>query len=239
MHTFELPEEIKARVAERVGQAHPFAALAPVRTALVVIDMQNYFMKEGYMGEVPMAREIVPGVNRLADAVRSAGGHVVWIQNSTNNTRQSWSVFHEDLLSPQKQKLRYATLAEEHEGHELWPALDVRTQDAKIIKKRFSAFIQGSSNLDSYLRERGFDTLLIAGTATNVCCESSARDAMMLNYRKVMVSDALATYTDAEHAASLMAFYSIFGDVLTIDETIAALGSLAKEPGEKKQYEAA
>jgi len=223
MHQFELPEDLVARVSERAGAAHPFSALVPEKTALVVIDMQNYFLQEGFMGEVPMAREIVPGVNRLAGAVREAGGHVVWIMNSTNDTRQSWSVFHEHLLAPDKQKQRYETLSEAHSGHELWPDLDVKGEDQKIIKKRFSAFIQGSSRLEEHLRSGGYDTVLIAGTATNVCCESSARDAMMLNFRTVMVSDALATYTDAEHAASLMAFYSIFGDVLTIAETIAAL----------------
>jgi ureidoacrylate peracid hydrolase len=50
-----------------------------------------------------------------------------------------------------------------------------------------------SSDIDAQLRSRGIDTLLIAGTATNVCCESTARDAMMLDYRVIMLSDANAT----------------------------------------------
>lgn len=228
MHAFRLSEDLVARVADRVGRAHPFDTIAPERTALVVIDMQNYFMKPGFMGEVPMARRIVPGVNQLAAALRRMGGHVVWIKNSTDDTRVSWSIFHEDLLSPEKQRLRYETLGEDHEGHELWPLLDVKPEDAQVIKKRFSAFIQGSSDIVAHLRQRSIDTVLIAGTATNVCCESSARDAMMLNFRTVMVSDACATYTDAEHAASLSAFYSIFGDVQTIDETIASLARGAR-----------
>jgi nicotinamidase-related amidase len=96
-------------------------------------------------------------------------------------------------------------------------------RDGQIVKKCFSAFIEGSSNISPYLFERGIDTLLIGGTATNICCESSARDAMMLNFKVTMVADALATYTDAEHNASLAAFYSIFGDVQTVDEAVAAL----------------
>ncbi len=228
MHHFKLADDLVTRVADRVGREHPFDTLLPERTALVVIDMQNYFLKPGYMGEVPMARQIVPGVNQLAAALRRMGGHVIWIMNSTDDTRESWSVFHECLLSPQKQSLRYETLAEDHEGHELWPMLDVKPEDAQIVKKRFSAFVQGSSDIVAHLRQRGVDTVLIAGTATNVCCESSARDAMMLNFRTLMVSDACATYTDAEHAASLSAFYSIFGDVQTIDETIASLARGAR-----------
>jgi ureidoacrylate peracid hydrolase len=110
-----------------------------------------------------------------------------------------------------------------HEGHALWAELDARPADAQIVKKRFSAFLPGSSDLVSYLRARGIDTVLIGGTATNVCCESSARDAMMLNFKVVMVHDVLATYTDEEHNATLRTFYSIFGDVQTVDETIAAL----------------
>jgi nicotinamidase-related amidase len=148
---------------------------------------------------------------------------VVWIRNATNGTRESWSVMHDHLMTPESRDLRYATMDIEHEGHALWSELDVRPEDGQIVKKRFSAFIEGSSNISPYLRERGIDTLLIGGTATNICCESSARDAMMLNFKVTMVADALATYTDAEHNASLATFYSIFGDVQTVDEAVAAL----------------
>jgi ureidoacrylate peracid hydrolase len=58
------------------------------------------------------------------------------------------------------------------------------------------------------------DTLLITGTVTNVCCESTARDAMMLNFKTIMVSDANAARSDEEHSATLAAFYAIFGDVM-------------------------
>jgi len=228
MHPFVMPAEMVARVTERCGNPHPFDTLIPERTALVVIDMQNYFLKPGYMGEVPMARKIVPGVNQLAAALRRMGGCVVWIKNSATDTRESWSVLHEHLLTPAKQKQRSATLMEDHEGHELWPMLDVKADDAQIIKKRYSAFIQGSSDIVAYLRVRGVDSVLIAGTATNVCCDSSARDAMMLNFRSVMVSDALASWTDAEHASALINFYTMFGDVQTIDETIQSLARGAR-----------
>jgi ureidoacrylate peracid hydrolase len=223
MHSFSLPADLVERVTARTGRPHPFDVMEPSKTALVVIDMQNYFMKPGFQGEVPKARDIVPDVNRLAAAVRAAGGHVVWIKNATNDTRENWSVFHDWVLTPQKRDTRYATMDTGHEGHALWAELDAKPEDAQIVKKRFSAFIQGSSDIEAHLRARGIDTLLIAGTATQVCCESSARDAMMLNFKVTMVPDALATYTDEEHGASLRAFYSIFGDVQTIDEVKASL----------------
>jgi ureidoacrylate peracid hydrolase len=68
-------------------------------------------------------------------------------------------------------------------GHALYPELDVAEGDLRVRKTRFSALIQGSSDLDALLRARGIDTLIVVGTATNVCCESTARDAMMLNYK--------------------------------------------------------
>lgn len=223
MHEFSLPSDLIEGVTNRTGRAHPFDVMNPAKTAFVVIDMQNYFMKPGFQGEVPPARKIVPAVNKMAAALRAMGGHVVWIKNATNDTRESWSVFHDHLMTPDRRDTRYTTMDTAHEGHNLWGELEARPEDAQIVKKRFSAFIQGSSDIESHLRARGIDTLLIGGTATNVCCESSARDAMMLNFKVTMVSNALATYTDEIHAASLNAFYSIFGDVQTVDEAIASL----------------
>jgi ureidoacrylate peracid hydrolase len=223
MHELSIPAHVVERVIRRAGRPHPFDVIEPAKTALVVIDMQNYFMKPGFQGEVPMARKIVPTVNRLAAATRELGGHVVWVKNTTSATRESWSVMHDWLQTPERRDRRYASMEIAHEGHELWPELDVRPEDAQIVKRRFSAFIQGSSDLEAHLRGRGVDTLLIAGTATQVCCESSARDAMMLNFKVVMVPDALATYSDEDQNASLRAFYSNFGDLQTADEAIASL----------------
>ena len=75
----------------------------------------------------------------------------------------------------------------------------------QLTKTRYSAFIQGSSNIERLLRDRGIDTLLVTGTATNVCCESSARDAMMLNFKTIMVTDGNAATDDDDHNASLIA----------------------------------
>ncbi len=109
------------------------------------------------------------------------------------------------------------------EGFKLFPALEVLPDDLRVKKIKYSAFIAGSSDIDAQLKSRGIDSVLITGTATNVCCESSARDAMMLDYRVTMVSDGNATWTDEEHAATLNSFLLFFGDVMTTDEAIAKL----------------
>ncbi len=223
MHRTRIPQETITAVTARMGRAHPFDAIDPLKTALVVIDMQNHFVAPGFMNETPMAREITPAVNRLAAGVRKMGGHVVWIQNSTNDTWESWSVYHCDLNTPERAKKRYASMDEAAEGHQLWHALDPQPEDTRMTKKRFSAFIQGSSGLEALLRARGLDTVLVAGTATQVCCESTARDACMLNFKTLMISDANATSSDEIHNASLNAFYLNFGDVQTVDEALASM----------------
>ena len=73
------------------------------------------------------------------------------------------------------------------------------------------------------LRERGIDTILITGTVTNVCCKSTARDGMMLNFKTIMVTDGNAAVTDEDHNASLTSFYQTFGDIMSTDMLISCL----------------
>ncbi|MEA2953577.1 MAG: ureidoacrylate peracid hydrolase [Alphaproteobacteria bacterium] len=224
MHKLAISPAVTARVKARSGKAHPFDMLEARHTALLVIDMQNYFVQPGAQGESASAREIVPAINHLASELRSRGGHVAWIRNSTSDTKD-WSTFHNCLMTPERRDRRYKAMDETSggEGFEFWHALDIQPGDTKLAKKRFSAFIQGSSGIERHLRSRHIDTVLIAGTATNVCCESTARDAMMLNFKTVMVADALAAQTDEAHNASLSAFYSNFGDVQTVSEVLESL----------------
>ncbi|MBM6595221.1 isochorismatase family protein [Microvirga pudoricolor] len=225
MHTFEMPKHVTDRVVARRGTAHPYDNIDPSKTALVVIDLQNGFMKPGVAHALcDMAREIVPNVNRLAETVRATGGTVVWIRNTfTDETLESWSHMHECLTLPERKQKRIEAMSEGTEGHELWADLVTAPEDLTIKKYRYSALIQGSSDLEAQLRARGLDTVLITGCVTNVCCESTARDAMMLNFKTLMVSDANAASNDEEHAASLIAFYLTFGDVMTTDEVCERL----------------
>src|SRR6266852_3551841 len=101
--------------------------------------------------------------------------------------------------------------------------LEALLGDLRVRKATYSAFMPGSSDIEAQLKSRGIDTVLITGTATNVCCESTARDAMLLDYRVMMISDANATWTDEEHAATLNTFMMFFGDVMSTDEAVARL----------------
>jgi ureidoacrylate peracid hydrolase len=218
------PPSIIQRVVARRGSEHIFSDLDPRRTALVVVDLQYAFMDDAIGHAVcPAARDIVPAVNRLASAVRASDGGVFWIKNTFDEScLTEWSVM-QDMATPAARARRAAAMSEGSKGHDLWPGLDVKPEDEILKKFRFSAFLPGASTLPERLKARGFDTVLITGTVTNVCCESSARDAMMFNFRVVMVSDGNAAATPEEHEASLTAFYLTFGDVMDTDMVVGLL----------------
>ena len=126
----------------------------PIKTAFVVVDMQNYFMARGQQVEIPAAREIVPNINRLADALRKAGGLVVWVRTISNeDSFKNWSHFHDILNTPQRKARRHEAMKEGAFGSKLWPELDVRAEDLIVCKTRYSAFIQGSSSLEAELAQ--------------------------------------------------------------------------------------
>jgi ureidoacrylate peracid hydrolase len=166
---------------------------------------------------------IVPNVNRLAGAVRDTGGLVVWIQaEAVEEFRDGWDPFRE-LFREEARNRRLTSLARDAEGFKLWQGLDVQPSDERIVKRRYSAFIQGASDIEKLLLRREMETVLITGVATNVCCESTARDCMMRGFRTIMVSDANASFSAAEHHAALLNFITYFGDVQSTDEVIARL----------------
>jgi ureidoacrylate peracid hydrolase len=109
------------------------------------------------------------------------------------------------------------------EGQKLWSGMETSPEDIVVTKNRFSAFLPSACNLPKLLPERGIDTVLITGTLTNVCCESSGRDAAMSDYKVIMVSDGNACRSDDDHVATMKTFITVFGDVRTTDEIIKLL----------------
>ncbi len=107
---------------------------------------------------------------------------------------------------------------------QLWSGLEVRETDLHATKSGWSAFFPGKCDLHEQLREFGVRNLLIAGTVTNVCCESSARDAVELGYRVTMLSDANVGHSYGLHEASLATFFRIFGDVRPVSDLPQILG---------------
>ncbi|WP_251863915.1 isochorismatase family cysteine hydrolase [Achromobacter sp. Marseille-Q4962] len=219
----EFPQWVQDRVIARQGRLHPYDDLPGPRTAVVVVDMQRYFTLPGYQGECASARAIVEPINRLCAAVRDAGGTVVWVQTASDNADAFWSHHHGVMLTPERSRRRLETLRRDSPGFGLHDDLRTEDGDLRVVKRFYSAMAPGSSELEPLLRGRGVDTLLIAGTVTNVCCESTARDAMMRDFRTIMIDDALAAVTQAEHEHALYGWMLFFGDVLSVDEAAARL----------------
>ena len=225
MHKYVVPEAIRARVLKLQGKPFALDQIEPERTALVVIDMQNYYVADGFPNEAPMARVIVPNINKMAAALRKAGGYVVWVQTDSAQALAKWGNHHRYKLTRENAARRIAKLSDKDEGFKLYKGLDAKPDDLYARKIKYSAMVDESSNLDRVLYEEGLDHLLIAGTKTNVCCDSTARDASMMEYRVVMLSDCCATLSDEEHAAALNNFRVSFGDVMTVTEVLERMPS--------------
>jgi nicotinamidase-related amidase len=220
MSTSPTPYGMPAYVIERVmakrGRLHVFDRFDPRETALLVIDMQNF-----YVGEIPSVLAIIPNINRLAAGLRERGGLVVWLGMTAGAGGTSrWSVYHDNFFTPEKGANHRDQLSEGHHGHKFHEQLAIAPGDPIVYKSRFSPFVAGASEIESVLRPRGIKNLIVTGTATNMCCESGARDAMMLDYHVVMVVDANGARYDDDHLAGLASFYQSFGDVRTTDEVL-------------------
>ena len=216
-------KEIVDRVMQRRGRLHLFERLEARRTALVVIDMQNAFVAKGAPVEVPKARDIVPAINQLAAELRKRRVPVIWVCHQNDPDGRDWERFFASFVAPQDRKRAAQALSAGDPLQRLYGELHVSPGDLATTKNRYSALIGESSPLGALLKQHHIDTLLIAGTKTNVCCECTARDAMMLDYKVVMLSDCTAALSEGEHLGTLENVIQQFGDVMTSDEVLRIL----------------
>ncbi len=210
---------LPAWATERGRKMNFFPVIDPAKTALIVIDMQNAFLVEGQPVFNRHAVDIVPNINALAVGLRAAGGTVVWTRHAFVTTSPlappPWRMQGEARLAVLK------SLTPDTFGYALYDGLDVAPGDLVIDKYRYSAFLPNSSDLDARLRAAGIDTIIVTGTVTNCCCESTARDGSMLDYKTFFLSDANAAFTDEEHNASLLSMATIFADMRTTAEMLS------------------
>ncbi len=219
----EFPQWVIDRVVSRQGRLHPFDSFDAGKLAFVVVDMQNYFLLPEFPAAVPSAPATIPAINSLAQAVREAGGLVIWVQTTSVNSDVQLALHYDETYTPERKRRRMESLDPSSKGYALHQHLDVRPGDESIVKLCYSAMVQGSSSLNELLQQLGVETVLIGGTATNVCCDSTGRDAMMQNYRVVMVDDVLSAFTPEEHMWALQNWMLFFGDVLSSGEVAARL----------------
>jgi len=214
-HDNSLPQwAVDKMTHRRGGKRFAYDPLDPRRTALVVIDLMQI-----YMTGTPCSPGTIAPINRLAASLRRAGGHVAWVvphalpvESETGTAvfgADTWRQMCADTLDGQP-------------GALLADGLDPQPGDLHAIKSAASAFFPGRCELPKLLGKYGIDTVLITGVLTNICCESSARDAATLGYKVVMVADACAARTDEEHRSALYNVLRNFGDVRMSDDLITA-----------------
>jgi nicotinamidase-related amidase len=213
-HPSGIPEKIVNKVVARRGRLHAFEEIDPKTTALVVIDLDEATVRNDNACE-----RMTATVNTLAGAVRRSGGVVAWVLSRMPVMPRHFSA----ILGPELATRYFDDGHGDGAGTRLWHALDAPDGDVFAVKSGASAFFPGKCNLKDQLDARGVDTVLIAGTVTNICCESSARDAAELEYKVIMISDALAGQAHGLHEATLATFYRIFGDVRPSAEIVELL----------------
>ena len=213
-HDWRVEEREYLRQEARRGRRHAYEILDPPRTALVVIDVVPFFGRES-----PYVRGIVPRVNVLAAELRDAGGTVAWVVPAFREP----SAKDREFLGPEIAEMFARSGGSGSPRERLWPELAVDDRDIVAEKTSHSAYFPGSSDLPRLLAERDIDTLLVTGTVTNVCVESTVRDASTHGLRVILVADACAAMRDQDHNATLHVVYRTFGDVRPTDEVLGLI----------------
>ncbi len=190
-----------------------FFTVDPRKTALIVIDMQNAFVAPGATYETPGARTMMPHLERLIAFAREHRMPIAWTQSDHSAPYggvmlRKFPTIREDkyLWAGDKSFELYADMIQPHDG------------EYRVVKHKYDAFFE--TDLDSILRNRRIETVIIVGTATNVCCESTARSAFFRDYCVAFPSDCNATFDEGMHQATLKTIDMFFGRVMTTDELL-------------------
>jgi len=208
------------------------------RAALVLIDLQNYGCNPAAgLGPMLSARHpeiaayylprvsetVIPNARRLLDAFRAGGRRVVFTRHGPLLADGS------DMAARRRRRDRDAlavtgTPALWHRGtfeHEVVADLAPAPGELVLDKNTSSAF--NSTGIESLLRNLDVETLVVAGMATDMCVETTARDAADLGFNVILVEDATATYFEHHHRAALSGFARVFGQVWDTERVLAAL----------------
>ena len=188
------------------------------RTALIVVDMQNYFVLEGAGVEVPMARPQVPLIKSLISKCRELGVPVIYTMHITDPRYNPLEVAHNPWFEG-------GLAVDGTEEARIIDELAPEPGDAVVKKRRPSAFF--NSELDTILanirgKEKPVDTVIICGTATNICCDSTARDAYFRDYKVVFGTDICSATSEEQQIATMqnMEFFCRTMDCAAIIEAL-------------------
>ena len=192
----------------------------PKTCAIIIIDMQNAFVAPGSVFETPGAREMIPRLTELINFARNSRIPIIWTQSDHsppyggNMLKKFPVIANQQVLWPTDTSFNfYPNMPQPHETE----------LEHVIVKHKYDAFFE--TTLDAILRFHHSDTVIISGTATNACCESTARSAFMRDYNVVFLSDLTATFDSVMHQATLRNIDLLFGRVVTTAELLNELSA--------------
>ena len=197
--------------------------LNPAKSALLVVDMQQFFLDPGSPTFTCGAAAILPAVKRLIKVFRGAGRPVIFTRH----------VHHPDDLDSGIMGWWWeGKCIEGSPESEIHPSIAPRANEKVVFKHRYSAFY--NTDLETVLRCLKVEDLVIAGVMTNMCCESTARDAYYRDYRVFFPADGTGTINEEMHLASLLNLAYGFALVTTSDAIVAQMGR-SKGRGDRRR----
>ena len=197
----------------------------PSRTAVIVVDVQRIFTDMIPFPLSPALGEVLPRMTRFLDEARRRHVPIVYLR--TVLAPEDYSI--NTMLWPEPLRAQFEVGAP---GTQCDPAVSPKDGDREVIKTRYSGFVK--TELDSVLKGLHVETTVILGLTTNVCVQSTARDAWQLDYRTITVADCCSEgiggpFPLVNHDAALQSIARNFGIVCTSDEVLAAWDAAAKE----------
>jgi nicotinamidase-related amidase len=207
----------------------------PIRTALIIVDMQNDFLREEgslptrarehpeFNIDVRLLQSTIPSVARLANAFRAASRPVIYLAHVLKPD-YSDAAFPYWRVGIDPKSWNRTHCVEGTWGAEIVDELKPHKGEPLIIKKGFGGF--ANTPLDVTLRNLGITTCVVAGVTTCVCVSTTIRGGVELNYRMVLVSDAVAEVSRETHDAELKTMNRLFADVVTTGDVETLLQTL-------------
>ena len=176
------------------------------KAALLVLDMQKFFLDKENHAFIPTAVEIIPNIQKLLDFFDTNNRPIIFTQ-------------HIDTQKPEEMMTKWwrDSVTEGSEGSEIIPEFDTKLGEI-FIKTRYSAFEK--TDLEKTLREKGVKQLIVTGIMSHICCETTARDAFMKDFEVFFIVDANATYTEELHLGTLKSISHGFGRCVATEEIL-------------------
>jgi ureidoacrylate peracid hydrolase len=190
-------------------------------TALIVVDMQNIWVHPRGARYLPMSEDIVPKIQELLRFCRLRQVPVIYLHTTKRKDLADAGIFAD--IKPQTHDADDDwSNFEGSPGAELYEPVKPAESDIVVKKFRYSGFY--GTQLENLLRALRRDTIAIAGVATNVCCDSTARDGAMRDFKVLFLSDCNASFSQQEQEATLNNFDKHFGVVMDSRTLITKLG---------------